>query len=233
MRSVGRLLTSAREGKKLTLQDVHKIIKIHPKYLKALEEDNYFIFEGKVHAKGFLKVYANFLGLDMDGVLALWRREYEPSFETPKSDKLFHLKPLEKPKIVLTPGLIISFLLVLLVIFFFGYLFYQYRTYTGNPKLEVFYPEDNKMVTSDLLDITGKTELDSEVFINNQKVILNPNGNFAVTIKLKEGINTLDILAVNKLNKKTEDIRTVIYRPIEKPKQIPESTESTVSIPKM
>jgi cytoskeletal protein RodZ len=60
MRSVGRLLLSEREKKKLTLQEVYKIVKIHPKYLKALEEDNYSLFEGKVHAKGFLKVYAEF-----------------------------------------------------------------------------------------------------------------------------------------------------------------------------
>ena len=92
------------------------------------------------------------------------------------------------------------------------------------------------MVESDLVDVTGKTELDSEVFINNQKVILNQTGNFAVSIKLKEGINTLSIVAVNKLGKKTEDIRTVIYR-AEKLKEIPvveegkESTQSTPTIP--
>jgi hypothetical protein len=125
---------------------------------------------------------------------------------------------------------VISFLLGLFIVIFFGYLFYQYRTYTGNPKLTVYYPENNKMVTEDLLDVTGKTELDSQVFINNQQVILNSNGDFAETIKLKEGINTLSISAVNKLGKKTEDIRTVIFRPAEQPPKVLESTESTSSI---
>ena len=137
---------------------------------------------------------------------------------------------------MLTPGFVISVVSALAVIIFFGYLFFQYRSYTGNPMLEIFYPEPNKMVESDLVDVTGKTELDSEVFINNQKVILNQTGNFAVSIKLKEGINTLSIVAVNKLGKKTEDIRTVIYR-AEKLKEIPvveegkESTQSTPTIP--
>ncbi len=240
-RSVGTFLRAQREKRKLTLDDVYQSIKIHPKYLKALEQDDYSVFDGKVHAKGFLRVYSDYLGLSINEVMALWRREYEPHFEGAKTgkaagSKFLGMKTLENPKFMLTPGFVISVVSALAVIIFFGYLFFQYRSYTGNPMLEIFYPEPNKMVESDLVDVTGKTELDSEVFINNQKVILNQTGNFAVSIKLKEGINTLSIVAVNKLGKKTEDIRTVIYR-AEKLKEIPvveegkESTQSTPTIP--
>ena len=90
------------------------------------------------------------------------------------------------------------------------------------------------MTDTDILDVTGRSELDSEVFINNQKVILGPNGGFAVSIKLKEGINTLSIVSINKLNKKTEEIRTVIYRPqrvpIVEPDESEEPDESTESV---
>lgn len=237
-RSVGSFLRGQREKRKQTLDDVHQAIKIHPKYLKALEQDDYSVFDGKVHAKGFLRVYSEYLGLSVDEVMAFWRREYEPNFEGSKSEKrhghkFSQIPALNPPKFILTPGFVITVIGALAIILFFGYLYFQYKSYTGNPFLEIYYPEENKLVESDIVDVTGKTELDSEVFINNQKVTLNPNGSFAVSIKLKDGINTLSIVAVNKLGRKTEDIRTVIYR-VEKPKEIAaedvkESTESTPS----
>lgn len=227
MRSLGQLLKTQRENKKLTIDDVHKFIKIHQKYLSALETDDYSVFEGKVHAKGFLKMYSDFLELNTSEVMALWRREYEAGFEKLKEEKFFQIKPVETAKIAITPGLVLGSVAATLIILFFSYLFYQYKTFTGDPKLEIYYPQNNISVTADILDVTGKTELDSEVFINNQKIILNTDGGFAASIKLKEGLNTLSIVAVNKLNKKSEEIRTIIYRPEKQPEKPAESTQST------
>ena len=230
MRSLGQILKTQRENKRLTIDDVHKFIKIHPKYLEALESDTYAVFEGKVHAKGFLKMYADFLELNTSEVLALWRREYEAGFEKHKEEKFFQIKPVDPPGVTITPGFILGTIATVLIIGFFSYLFYQYRSFTGDPKLDIYYPQNNISVDSDILDITGKTELDSSVFINNQKVVLNMDGSFAASIKLKEGLNTLSIVAVNKLNKKTELIRTIIYRPEREPEKVIESSESTKSV---
>jgi hypothetical protein len=238
MKSIGKILRSQREKKKLVLDEVYKNVKIHPRYIKALENDDYSVFEGKVHAKGFLKIYADYLGLDLSELLALWRREYEAGFESSKEEKFYQIKPLEPSKFAVTPGVVVTILVTLLVVAFFGYLLHQYRSYTGNPLLEIYHPENNLMTDSDILDVTGRSELDSEVFINNQKVVLGPNGGFAVSIKLKEGINTLSIISINKLNKKTEEIRTVIYRPqrapiiesdeLEEPEESTESAEESL-----
>jgi trehalose/maltose hydrolase-like predicted phosphorylase len=118
-----------------------------------------------------------------------------------------------------------------LVVLFFGYIVYQYKNYTGAPYLEIYYPQNNIVVVSDIIDITGKTQLDSDVYINNQKVVLNNDGSFATSLKLKEGINTLSINAINRLSKKTELIKTIIYRPEQKQREITplEVTESTPS----
>jgi hypothetical protein len=109
---------------------------------------------------------------------------------------------------------------------FFVYLFFQYRQYTDAPTLEIYYPEDNLVVEDDVLDITGKVELDSEVFINNQRIISNADGSFLTSVKLREGINTISIKSVNKLNKETEKIRNIIFRPEEEmPPEIPDIEE--------
>lgn len=232
MKSIGQLLRSEREKKKLTLQDVQKHIKIHPTYIRALEDDNYAVFEGKVHAKGFLRIYSKFLDLNTEELLALWRRDYERYFEDTKSEKLYNVIPVERAKIVLTPRLVFGTAAVILIFAFFAYLYYQYSSYTGNPKLVLHTPQDNLVLKDDIVDITGTTELDSKVYINNQEMALNPRGDFAGSVRLREGINSISIVAVNKLEKKTEEVLTIIYRPDRLPVDLtPEAKESSETSP--
>ena len=68
MKTVGQILKSQREKKKLTVNDVYKFIRIHPRFITALENDNYSGFEGRVHAKGFLKIYTDFLELNINEI---------------------------------------------------------------------------------------------------------------------------------------------------------------------
>lgn len=213
MKSIGKILEAQRKKKKFELSDIHKFIKIHPKFLQALEDDNYKVFSNKIHAKGFLKVYADFLELDVDQILAIWRREYGGQFdEKQESKKEFKLKEIDPPKFLITPGLILVTIATILVLGFFGYLFYQYRNYSGVPDLDIYSPDNNVVVTSSTLDIIGETDMDSVVLINNQRVVVDKDGSFATSIKLHDGINTLSFLAVNKLGREAEEIRTVIYR---------------------
>lgn len=233
MKSVGKLLHNARKREGYTIEDVNRAIKIHPKYIKALEADDYTLFEGSVHAKGFLKIYTDYLGLDLQEVLALWRREYAPDLEQNSASKFDKIKALEPEKFVITPGILISVLVSVILVGFFTFLFFQYKDFTDSPTLDIFHPEDNVVSESDVLDITGRVELDSEVFINSQKIITNPDGSFLTSIKLREGINTISVKAVNKLNKETETLRTIIYRPDrEEPtlQVIEESTADNVEV---
>jgi len=225
MKSIGQQLKESRKKKGFSIEDIHKFIKIHPKYIVALENNDYSIFEGKVHSKGFLKIYTQFLELNISEIMALWRREYEPVFM--KENKLKEYRPLEMPKFVLTPSIVIVTVVSIALFVFFGYLYFQYRNYTGAPNLELYYPQDNQISETDILDITGKTDMDSKVFINNQEIPSDLDGTFLVSIKLKDGINTISVRSENKLGKKVEKIRTIIYRP--KPVEVPEASESTIS----
>jgi cytoskeletal protein RodZ len=230
MKTLGEILRKERERKKITLIQASERTRIQTKYLRALENNDYSVFSGKVHSKGFLKIYAQFLGLDIGEILALWRREYEKDLEKEENTRFFGVKELETAKIIVTPGTLLVTFAVVAVIFFFGYLFYQYRSFTGAPNLEIYHPAGDVAVSSDILDITGKTDLDSQVFINNQEIIPGPDGSFAQSIKLKEGLNTISISAVNKLSKRTEIVRTIIYRPEPELEEAKEATESTEEV---
>jgi cytoskeleton protein RodZ len=61
---IGRLLEKKRKERGLTLEEVEQATKIRKRYLTGLERDDYAILPDAVYARGFLKTYANYLGLD-------------------------------------------------------------------------------------------------------------------------------------------------------------------------
>jgi cytoskeleton protein RodZ len=67
--SVGSRLRDARELRNLTLEDAARTTRIAKGYLKALEEDDFTKLPSEVYARGFLRVYATFLGLKLDEIV--------------------------------------------------------------------------------------------------------------------------------------------------------------------
>ncbi|MGH7235913.1 MAG: helix-turn-helix domain-containing protein, partial [Nitrospiraceae bacterium] len=66
MNSVGEFFKQVREAKGLTLEEVASKTRIHPEFLKALEEGNFAKLPDQVFAKGFVRAYARSLGMDED-----------------------------------------------------------------------------------------------------------------------------------------------------------------------
>ncbi|HCJ09607.1 MAG TPA: hypothetical protein DHW14_00375 [Clostridiales bacterium] len=64
MKDIGRRLRARREELGLSLEEVQAETKIRRKYLEALEAGDESRIPGAVYLKGFLRSYANFLGLD-------------------------------------------------------------------------------------------------------------------------------------------------------------------------
>jgi cytoskeleton protein RodZ len=61
---IGQLLENKRREKGLSLKDVEEATKIRKRYLEGLEREDYAMLPDPIYAHGFLKTYANFLGLD-------------------------------------------------------------------------------------------------------------------------------------------------------------------------
>ena len=64
MFEIGNSLREARLRQGHELADVERVIKIRPKYLRALEEETFDVLPAQTYVKGFLRTYAEFLGLD-------------------------------------------------------------------------------------------------------------------------------------------------------------------------
>src|SRR5947209_6705409 len=64
MGAFGEKFRKARESKELSFDDVSNVIKITPRMLRAIEEENFDQLPGGVFNKGFIRSYAKHLGLD-------------------------------------------------------------------------------------------------------------------------------------------------------------------------
>ena len=80
--TIGQKLKQAREAKHITLEKVFEAIRIRVPYLQALEADDLSAMPSPVQARGYLRNYAEFLGLDVDQMLGEMRASSMPSDET-------------------------------------------------------------------------------------------------------------------------------------------------------
>lgn len=73
---IGRALQRAREGRGKTLEEASRETRIRTEYLQALERERFDRLLGDVYARGFLRSYSSYLGLDADRVLELYARSH-------------------------------------------------------------------------------------------------------------------------------------------------------------
>ena len=84
MFEIGGSLREARLKRNLTPADVQKAIRIRDRYLQALEEERWELLPGDAYVKGFLRTYADYLGLDGN----LYVEEYNSRFAHPDEPQL-------------------------------------------------------------------------------------------------------------------------------------------------
>ena len=84
MFEIGGSLREARLKRDLTPAEVQKAIRIRDRYLQALEEERWELLPGDAYVKGFLRTYADYLGLDGN----LYVEEYNSRFARPDEPQL-------------------------------------------------------------------------------------------------------------------------------------------------
>lgn len=75
MGELGMWLVRAREARGLTVEDAERDTRISRRYLQALETENFELIPAPVYARGFLRSYSQYLGLDPAEMLSLFPGE--------------------------------------------------------------------------------------------------------------------------------------------------------------
>jgi cytoskeleton protein RodZ len=76
--TIGEALRSAREAQGRSLDEAAVATRIRSSYLEALEQERFGELGGSVYAKGFLRSYAGYLGLDPAPLLEAYRAQETP-----------------------------------------------------------------------------------------------------------------------------------------------------------
>ena len=83
MFAIGASLREARELRGLSPEDVQKSLRIRGRYLTALEDEHWELLPGDAYTKGFLRTYAEFLGLNGTLYIDEYKERIAPPDEEP------------------------------------------------------------------------------------------------------------------------------------------------------
>ena len=76
--TVGEQLRAARNSRGISLTDAVKATHIRSRFLQELENDHPELLDSTVQARGFLRLYAEYLGLSFADLLSDWESDKEP-----------------------------------------------------------------------------------------------------------------------------------------------------------
>jgi len=112
--TVGKILRTRRESLALTLEDMSIKTKVGVKFLAAIENEQYDLLPPLSYTLGFVKLYAEAVGLDAGAVAAQFKREAGPtkSNHEPAEDSLLDRDILKKSLPVWVIGAIIALILM-------------------------------------------------------------------------------------------------------------------------
>ncbi|MFH1841067.1 MAG: helix-turn-helix domain-containing protein [Candidatus Shapirobacteria bacterium] len=190
MKTAGEVLRAARQEKNWNLQEVARETKIREQFLKALEENDYSQLLSATSARGFLKNYAEYLGLAAEPLLALLRRDYQKG-EEKEGVPVGWRKAVDQSRGGWRGRWLVAGILIGLAF----YLVRQYFLLAKGPYLEVWSPQGGEEVLVDRIEVAGRTDVDALVTVNDQPVILNQQGEFHYFLDLFSEENQITIRA--------------------------------------
>lgn len=126
METIGEHLKRVRKTCGYSLEDVAQVTKINPRYLDAIENDEFAKIPGETFLQGFLRSYARFLGINEKEIVGRLKESkrletpsgelHNPAEEVKDGRKTISITP-ERLKIILPFGAGLVALLVIVILF--------------------------------------------------------------------------------------------------------------------
>jgi len=185
-----------------SLLEAAKFARVQPKFLSALEESRYVALPSPVYVRGFLRSLAELYGISSQNLLDQYEHEQQIAANV-KLGSAVATKEVSVPRFILSPRTLILLGLCTLGLLSLSYLYFQISSLSRAPRLEVYSPEADGTVADANILVRGKTEPDATVYLNNQAIVTDVNGEFRENLNLGPGTNQLQIRSVNKFGKET------------------------------
>jgi len=213
----GEKLVKLRSERRISLAEVSRVTRIQIKYLEYLEREEFEKLPADVYVVGFLRNYADFMGVDGKVLTRLYEKEKEIKKNVIKSKgkgngkkEKIGLESVDVSLFIFTPKIISIAVVVLLIFGGFFYLYSELGSFANAPRLVIISPEENSLVKENSVIIEGITDRDARLFVNEQPIIVKDDGKFRETLTVQNGGNTVVIRAVNRFDK--EMIKTIVIQ---------------------
>ena len=203
MKTIGDIFANKRKKKGLSLDDIAKGTKIRREFVGAIEKGKWGALPDYAVLSGFIKNIAEFLGIDTDKALAIFKRDYKPR------NLAINPKPDVQTKFAWSPKLTFIVGSILLAIGLLGYLGYQYYGSINPPELEVASPQDNMLVEGFEVVVAGSTSTDATITANNQPILVAGDGRFSETIEVAKDTQTVKVVATSRNGKVAEVVKNI------------------------
>jgi cytoskeleton protein RodZ len=125
MGALGDRFRQARLDRHATLQDAQRETRIHRRFLEALENEDVATLPAPVYTRGFIRTYAEYLGLDPEVMISLYqsfRGGDEPLAIQAATTRISNPRPISMRLLGIGTGAILAVLLL-------GYLWSQYNSF--------------------------------------------------------------------------------------------------------
>ncbi|MFA7654719.1 MAG: helix-turn-helix domain-containing protein [Candidatus Dojkabacteria bacterium] len=225
MITAGEVLKNKRESLGKPLDQVSSDTKIQKRFLEYIEQDKFSYFDSEVFLTGFIKIYAKYLGLDINKILALYRRS-NPSVQRElikKEEKESKGKNIVGKKALsfktLDPKTLVTFILSTFLLLIIGYIGLQIYKFQTPPEITILEPLDGAEVDKESVTVKGEVDNNTVIEINDKAVETNDDGSFEKEIELKEGSNLITVRAKKNKNNTLEAVETIHIKYIIKGKE--------------
>ncbi len=208
---IGHDLVELRERIGWTRAEASRVTKIAESTLRAWEEDAWQQFDDPVALERMLRGYLSHLGGKSGFVLQKFRESCRGQVPCAHADPLPTTPALTTRDFMVTPRVLTLALFLGFVGLLGGYVYFQVRTITEPPSLEVFTPADGTQVEQPLLRVTGKTWPEAHVFVNGKKAVVQQDGTFSEELSIPRGITTIYVSAKRRHSEETVVTRRIRF----------------------
>jgi cytoskeletal protein RodZ len=210
---LGDALRERREHKGVTMQQAAEDTRIREKFLQAIESGDYQSLPGTVYTKGFLRNYAQYLGLDAEEMLALYIGERGGA---DPARTFSPMRPLVKRSFIFTPTVLVPVIVLGGILLFIAYFYYQFTSFAVAPHVDITDPPGDAVSGTAEYLVKGKTNPDGRITVSVSPGLdalgdVKPaaDGTFSVSVPLKPGPNHIEVRVLDAAGKLATATRTI------------------------
>lgn len=209
--TLAEIFKKLRRETKVSLRELSRLTKIPKKYLTYLEDGDYNYLPADVYVKGYLRACGRFFKKNPKLLIKIYQRERQilRNLEQ-KKDSRETLKSLKYPRLVITPRNFTCFFVIVILVMVSIYFWYELDLFKGLPQIDLITPQKDLKTSQDFILFSGKVSKQAKLLLNNQAVWMDESGEFRELVPLQEGLNSIYLVAINKLGKEKVIIRHIL-----------------------